>query len=142
MADSPLIQQKLLQLERYLGQLEKHKNVRAPVLEQDLDLAWTVEHGLQLSIQVVLDIGTHILSGEGIIIDEYGDIFGELAKLGVLPAEFARDITGMAGFRNILVHEYGKVDMKKVADIMSNHLDDFRRYARYVIEHMGWNLNN
>ncbi|MGI9861231.1 DUF86 domain-containing protein [Moorella naiadis] len=140
MVDSDLIQQKLLQLEGYLRQLEKHKDVSAPELEQDLDLAWIVEHGLQLSIQVVLDIGTHILSGEGIIVDEYGDVFEELTKLGVLPREFARNITGMAGFRNILVHEYGKVDMKKVADIMAHHLDDFRQYARHVIKYMGWSF--
>lgn len=140
MVDASVIHQKLLQLERYTAQLEKHRHITAVELEQDLDLAWIVEHGLQLSIQVVLDIGTHILAGGGIIVDEYGDIFGELAKLGVLPQEFARDISGMAGFRNILVHEYGKVDMEKVADIMKNHLDDFRQFARYVIKYIGWSF--
>ncbi|KYH31613.1 type VII toxin-antitoxin system HepT family RNase toxin [Neomoorella mulderi] len=140
MVDAGVVQQKLQQLERYLRQLEKHKNAKALELEQDLDLAWIVEHGLQLSIQVVLDIGTHILAEEGITVDEYSDIFGELAKLGVLPEKFARDISGMAGFRNILVHEYGKVDMEKVADIMKNHLDDFRQFARYVIKYIGWSF--
>lgn len=136
MVDAGVIYHKLTQLEHYTEQLEKHRHVTAIELEQDLDLAWTVEHGLQLSIQIVLDIGTHILSGEGIIVDEYGDVFGELAKLGILPLEFVRDIAGMAGFRNILVHEYGKVDMERVAGVLQNHLDDFRQFARYVIKYI------
>ncbi|WP_235551420.1 DUF86 domain-containing protein [Neomoorella thermoacetica] len=46
----------------------------------------------------------------------------------------------MAGFRNILVHEYGKIDLKKVADIMNNHLNDFRQYARYIVQYLGWSF--
>jgi len=136
--DAGVIYHKLTQLEHYTEQLEKHRHVTAIELEQDLDLAWAVEHGLQLSIQVVLDIGTHILAEEGIIVDEYGDVFSELTKLRVLPGEFARDIVGMAGLRNILVHEYGKVDMERVAAILQNRLDDFRQFARYVIKYLSW----
>jgi uncharacterized protein YutE (UPF0331/DUF86 family) len=140
MVDAAVINRKLQQLESYLAQLEKHKHVKAPDLEKNMELAWIVEHGLQLSIQVVLDIGTHILAEEGIIVDEYSNIFGELAELGVLPKKFARDISGMSGFRNILVHEYGKVDMEKVADIMNHHLDDFRQFARYIVKYLGWSF--
>ncbi|MBE3572938.1 MAG: DUF86 domain-containing protein [Moorella humiferrea] len=140
MVDAAVIKRKLQQLESYLGQLEKYKHVKASDLEKNMELAWIVEHGLQLSIQVVLDIGTHILAEEGIIVDEYSNIFGELAELGVLPEKFAQDISGMAGFRNILVHEYGKVDMEKVADIMNHHLDDFRQYARYIVKYLGWSF--
>ncbi|WP_025773514.1 hypothetical protein MTCOM_23810 [Moorella thermoacetica] len=140
MVDAEIINRKLQQLECYLAKLEKHKNVKAPDMEKNMELAWIVEHGLQLSIQIVLDIGTHILAEEGIIVDEYSNIFGELAKLGVLPEKFARDISGMAGFRNILVHEYGKIDLKKVADIMNNHLNDFRQYARYIVQYLGWSF--
>ncbi|WXJ85839.1 hypothetical protein MTBGP_26550 [Moorella thermoacetica] len=49
-------------------------------------------------------------------------------------------ISGMAGFRNILVHEYGKIDLKKVADIINNHLNDFRQYARYIVQYLGWSF--
>ncbi|WP_258359178.1 type VII toxin-antitoxin system HepT family RNase toxin [Moorella sulfitireducens] len=140
MVDAAVINRKLQQLESYLTQLEKYKHIKAPDLEKNIELAWIVEHGLQLSIQVVLDIGTHILAEEGIIVDEYSNIFDELAGLGVLPEKFARDISGMAGFRNILVHEYGTVDLEKVADVMNYHLDDFRQFTRYIVNYLGWSF--
>jgi uncharacterized protein YutE (UPF0331/DUF86 family) len=52
-------------LDRYLSQLRKHQGVTAEKLDNDLDKAWIVERGLQLSIQLVLDIGNHILAEEG-----------------------------------------------------------------------------
>lgn len=122
-------------MDRYLKHVEKYRGTTAQELEGNLDLAWVIEHGLQLCIQIVLDIGSYILAEEGIVVDEYGDVFAELAKLTVLPAEFARDISGMAGFRNILVHEYARVNKAKVAEVLNRRLGNFREFARYIIKY-------
>ncbi|MGI9951490.1 DUF86 domain-containing protein [Moorellaceae bacterium AZ2] len=136
MVDPHVVEQKLRDLERYLKHLEKYRGTAAQELENDLDLAWIIEHGLQLCIQIVLDIGGHILAEEGIMVDEYSDIFAELAKLNVLLAKFARDISGMAGFRKILVHEYTRVNKAKVTEVLNHRLGDFREFARYVVKYL------
>lgn len=136
MLDKEMVELKLQELHRYLSQLKKHQGVTATELEKDLEKAWVVQHGLQLSIQVVLDIGSHILAAEGTTVQEYEDVFLELARLEVIPEEYAHEIKGMAGFRNLLVHEYAKVDMNRVADILNNRLDDFSSFASYIINYL------
>ncbi|MDD5434603.1 MAG: DUF86 domain-containing protein [Nitrospira sp.] len=38
----------------------------------------------------------------------------------------------MAGFRNILIHEYASVDISKVYDVLQNRLNDFKKYAGFI----------
>lgn len=105
-------------------------------MESDLDKAWIVQHGLQLCIQVVFDIGNHILADAGVPIREYTEIFPELARLTVIPEDFSRSVKGMAGLRNILVHEYAGLDMKRLADVLNNRLDDFSIFAAAVMNYL------
>lgn len=136
LVDKDLITLKLQELERYLAQLKKHQGVTAARLERDLDQAWIVQHGLQLCIQVLFDIGNHILADAGVPIREYAAIFPELARLKIIPEDYALSVKGMAGLRNILVHEYAGLDMKKLADVMNNRLDDFSIFAASVMSYL------
>ena len=131
--DIALIMEKLKELDRYLKQLERYKGITVAELEIDLDKTWIVERGLHLSIQILLDIGNHLLAAEGITVERYVDIFIRLAELGVIPLEFAERIKGMAGFRNILVHEYARVDLNKLIEVLNTSLSDLREYARYIM---------
>lgn len=45
----------------------------------------------------------------------------------------AQQIKPMAGFRNILVHEYLKIDRKRVYEYTSK-IEDFRKFERYILE--------
>jgi uncharacterized protein YutE (UPF0331/DUF86 family) len=56
-------------------------------------------------------IGEIIISAQGIKRPEsYKEIFRTLGENGILPEAFARKIEPAAGFRNVLVHMYAKVD--------------------------------
>jgi len=54
-----------------------------------------------------------------------------MGELGVLPPDFARSLAPVAGFRNILVHEYLSVDWDYVYDHL-RHLDDLERFGNLV----------
>jgi uncharacterized protein YutE (UPF0331/DUF86 family) len=131
--DSELIYRKLAELERYTEQLKKHQGITVKKLENDLDQLWIIEHGLQLCIQLVLDIGNHIIAAEGLSINEYADIFPALAKLEVIPEEYTLSIKGMPGLRNILVHEYSELDENILIDVINNRLEDFVLFSRFII---------
>ncbi|HBR28238.1 MAG TPA: DUF86 domain-containing protein [Firmicutes bacterium] len=137
--DIGLILEKLKELDRYLKQLERYKGITAAELEIDLDKSWIVERGLHLSIQILLDIGNHILAAEGITVERYADIFMGLAELQVFPLLFAEKIRGMAGFRNILVHEYARIDLNKLVEVLNTSLSDLREYARYIMVYINGN---
>jgi uncharacterized protein YutE (UPF0331/DUF86 family) len=51
--------------------------------------------------------------------------------LGALPPDFARHLAPLAGFRNILVHEYLQVDWDEVFQNLQS-LEDLSTFIHYV----------
>jgi len=136
MVNIGLVNKKLKKLEKYIKNLRKHQGVTKAELENNMDKMWAVERGLQLSIQIILDLGNHIISDEGISVDNYSEIFAELAKLDIIPEDYAARIKGMAGFRNVLVHGYAEVDLDIILDVLNNNLDDFKRFASFIRDYV------
>jgi len=98
-------------------------------------LIGSAERDFQVAIQAALDIGSIILADQSTRLPgEYKDVFPALAEIGVLPADFAQKLVGMAKFRNVLVHLYLEVDLKRVYRYLQENLDDFEDFARYVSE--------
>lgn len=52
---------------------------------------------------------------------DYTDIIDKLGERNVIPSEFAKNIRGMAGLRNILIHEYTYIDLRKIQNISVFH---------------------
>ncbi|HEX9724333.1 MAG TPA: DUF86 domain-containing protein [Vicinamibacteria bacterium] len=52
-----------------------------------------------------------------------------LGKADYIPADLARELERMAGFRNVLVHGYDDVDVAIVRDIVDNRLSDLLRFV-------------
>jgi uncharacterized protein YutE (UPF0331/DUF86 family) len=132
---------KIQDLERYVQQLRKFQNYSCDEIESDpslrsragLEKIWAIEHGLQVSIQIVIDIGNHILASIGENqVEDYTGIIDKLGRYNILPSQFAKEIRGMAAFRNILVHQYADVNLRTVYYVLQNKLDDFVNYIRYI----------
>lgn len=136
LVDHELITKKIQELELYQSQLKRRQGLTPAKLDGDLELLWAIQHGLQLSIQIVLDIGNHILSEEKVSVNEYADIFPALARLNVIPADYAQSVKGMAGLRNLLVHEYTDIDEELLIDIINNRLDDFAVFSSHIINYL------
>ena len=60
------------------------------------------------------------------------DVQAVLGKVGVLTPEFAERLAPLAGFRNILVHEYLVVDPVKVHDILIRGRADLMEFGRQI----------
>jgi uncharacterized protein YutE (UPF0331/DUF86 family) len=94
-----------------------------------------VERTLQVCVQICLDIGAHLIAEFGFRHPQDNkDIFVVLHEQGIVPTEFLPVLMNMAGFRNIIVHDYVRVDNRSVYGVLKHHLDDFDRYARLVSE--------
>lgn len=137
MIDKEVIREKLQELNRYLKELEGFRSMSWNEFSSSLSKQWMVCHGLQLSIQVLIDVGNHILAAIGENqIQDYVDIIAKLGQRRIIPPEFARQIRGMAGLRNILIHEYTHIDLNKIYEIFQNRLDDFYSFIEYINQSM------
>ena len=66
--------------------MEKLKKLSFEEISNSLHKSWSVEHGLQIAIQSVIDIGNHILASIGENeIDEYVDIIDKLGEKKIIP---------------------------------------------------------
>ena len=94
---------------------------------------WAVERGLQLGAEILLDIGNHILSAQyGTTSDRYQDIIEQLASQGILDEGLHQRLRGLAGFRNILVHDYLRLDPDRVEEALAQAPQDFDDFARAI----------
>lgn len=92
---------------------------------RDHILHGSAERYFQVAIQAALDIGSMLLAESSVKVPEsYSDIFPRLADVGILPADFAQKLVGMAKFRNVLVHLYLEVDLRKVYHYLQHDLGD------------------
>jgi uncharacterized protein YutE (UPF0331/DUF86 family) len=47
-------------------------------------------------------------------------------QAGLMSSDLGRAMAEMTGFRNVIVHEYTRIDAEVVIRILRGHLEDFR----------------
>jgi uncharacterized protein YutE (UPF0331/DUF86 family)/predicted nucleotidyltransferase len=134
--DAVVVRRHLSALREALRHLQRHADATPERLRADADLRWTVERGLQLCAQNVLDVATHVAAASALDAPDYATAIDRLAELDVLPRDFASRLRAIAGFRNVLVHGYLQVDLDIVAGILREKLSDFEAFARHVEAHL------
>jgi uncharacterized protein YutE (UPF0331/DUF86 family) len=122
----------MLALDEVLTQLEKHAGAPIDVLRSSLDERWAVERGLQLCVQNVLDVATHLVASAGRDVSDYTSAIDQLGQLGILSPALTQALRPLAGFRNALVHGYLGVDLSIVHGVLNQHLDHVREFIAAV----------
>jgi uncharacterized protein YutE (UPF0331/DUF86 family) len=112
--------------------LRTHQGTSVEELQRDLDRSWAVQRGLQICAQNALDVATHLAASAGMEVSDYASAIDRLAEMGVLDPAFAARFRPVAGFRNLLVHGYLRLDMRRIHDLLNVHLDDFVTFAEHV----------
>lgn len=137
MVNEELVAKYVAEIERALAVLEKHQPVTAADLARTVEHRWTIERGLEVVMQSVFNIAAHLLASQfKNDWDDYTTLVEKLGVHGVLPKSFAEKFKGMAGFRNILAHEYIEIDLSVVEVVVNKQLGSFREFVRYVLKYL------
>ena len=127
------VETRLLRLESVISELERLGEADPETYRKSLSEMWGVERGLQLGAEILLDIGNHILVAQfGVSPQEYGDIFDRLADRQVISRSVADRLSGLAGFRNIIVHDYLELNPARVLENLGRAPKDFSEFAREI----------
>lgn len=128
---------KLEKLQEYLFYLKDYQKHTIEELKKDHTLYGAVLHYLQLVIECVIDIGELLISELKLPKpEEARGVIKILAENKIIPDDFAGRFASVAGFRNILVHEYADVDLSKVYNHLQNDLRDFDFYAKCITQYI------
>lgn len=134
MVDKPLILRKIDRIETYMKQIRQKKDSGIKAFQKDKDLQSIVLFNLIQSIQSCIYIGSHIISDSGWEIPgSQADIFKTLAQKKVITKLLAGKMIKMIGFRNRIVHEYEKIDLKIVHRVWRRNIGDIERFCKAVV---------
>lgn len=117
---------------------KRYQQIPFEKLEQDTDTQYMVCHAMLLSIQATVDIATGIaVTKTPRRPDTYRETFLVLGKFQIIPEDLAKEMSRLAGFRNILVHEYTAIDIHRVYRVLQddlNSMNAFRNLAKEFIK--------
>ncbi len=134
MIEKSVLVHRLSALESYLADLD----------EANKDLDWSnfkgnkiirryVERTLQMATEACLDIANHIISYEGYREPEDNkDVFKVLSENNILEADLRDKLIKMAKLRNVIVHDYLKIDPEIVYAVLTKHSNDMAIYANVI----------
>ena len=133
------IYNKLELLDEYLKYLEEvaKETKEEKIFVTDFHFFGLAERYLQLSIQVLIDTIQMIIVEEGFARpDDNQEAISLLHEQKILSGKLVLKLDGIVGFRNILVHEYGKVDHKRVYDYLQNELDTLQQFKKEIVKYL------
>jgi len=126
------IERRLEKLSACLKKLEPFKAKEKEEILQDPYMQDIIERNLEVAAQAVIDIANRVISIEGL--EKPRDYYEAILRLGeaeILPLDFAQNLAPIAGFRNILVHDYMDIDWNEVYSHL-HQLHDLSKFMNHV----------
>lgn len=131
-----IIKKKINAIQFSLGRINKYRSLSSTEFLGDNDAKDIVAHNLFLTLQNVIDIGTHIIADANWEEPNFLSGIPEiLAKQGVIPIELVKPLKAMIGLRNLIAHEYGDLDFITIYRIVQEDLGDLNRFLEAVIKY-------
>jgi uncharacterized protein YutE (UPF0331/DUF86 family) len=85
---------------------------------------------LFVAIQTCLDLTAHWVADAGWPMPRtYADAFTALADHGVIPHDLATRLAAAAAFRNLVAHQYGVLDWRRVYALAASELSDLDAFC-------------
>jgi len=90
---------------------------------------------LQRACEQCIDLANHTIRVRKLgLPNESKDSFRLLAENHIIPKDLAGRLQGMIGFRNVLVHEYQRLDIRLMIDVIENRLDDLLLFVDCIVK--------
>lgn len=119
-----------------MQRLEPFRRTSRDEFDADPYLRDIVERNLEVAAQCVIDICNRIVALEGARKPaDYHEAILIAGEVGAIPVAFAKRLAPIAGFRNVLVHDYVGVDWDLVCRQLQE-TDDLISFADYIRQWM------
>ena len=130
-----MILSKAASIRRHLIRVAEKAGVPAEIFKSDLDRQEIVMFNLQMAIQNCIDIAAHIVSEEGYgVPGSANDMFYLLEENGLLAYEATEKMVKAVGMRNLMVHEYGKINLDQIHQVAQKDIKDIETFIQSIIK--------
>lgn len=134
MADRRVVAVKLEQIEQYHSELRtKQQSLSREEFLTETTEQRAVERMFENAIQACADLAQHIATQDFAFDGEASkEAIRVLSREDVIDEETADTLVAAVGFRNVLAHEYGKVNSEKVYETLQTGLDVYDAFSQQV----------
>ena len=137
LVDKLLIGRKLARMDTYLTQVREFSKISENQYKKNWKTQRIVERTLQILVEECIDIANHIISDEAMRLPGgYADAFQVLMENRIINKKLSAMMEKMAKFRNVIIHQYGKIDPAIVVSILRRNLGDFEKYKKAIIKYL------
>lgn len=89
---------------------------------------------LQRACEQCIDLANYTIKANKLgLPKESRESFRLLATAKIIAPELAHRLEGMVGFRNVLVHEYQRMDIGLMIRVIEHHLDDLVEFTNCIV---------
>ena len=133
MTNLKTIENKISLVKKYLKILERYQKYSQKELEENIDLKGALERYLYLSAQSTIDLAEAIISYKNFRKPtSMSESFSILNEEGIISTELTNKMIGMVGFRNVVTHDYDKINYDIVYDVLQNKLKDIEELLKII----------
>ena len=135
--------ERLQRLEENIVQLQRFHDMHSlEDVRKDRHLEWSLRYGLLEAIQIVVDVSCHLVSRDNLgMPSTYSECIELLQQAGYIRDTLASTLLGMVGLRNILVHEYIRIELERLYNLL-DRIDDFRAFAKEITPYLSQGDNS
>lgn len=137
MIDIEMVKIKIGLIQADLKELLRFKDLSFEEIAKNYDKHKVVERILELVINEAIDINQHLIaeSDLGKLPFDFKESFTLLSRLNIYSEDFAQEIAKSVGLRNILVHQYRKLDEQIFYQSINLCLEQYHKYCAFIIKY-------
>lgn len=134
MVDSQIILAKASAVTKHLRRLKEKAAIDCNSFLGDADSQDVALFNIQMAVQNCIDLAAHIISEQGLGVPaSYNEMFYILEENGYFEKELTEKLVKAVGFRNLIVHEYAKLNLEHVHHIINNDINDLTTFIQTIL---------
>jgi uncharacterized protein YutE (UPF0331/DUF86 family) len=138
MVDRDLLLAKSAGVRAHIDRIAAKSGEDLQIFTSDVDRQDIVAFNLHLAIENCIDIAAHIISENGWgVPGSASEMLYMLEEKGLIDRELTERMIKAVGLRNLIVHEYGKIDLKLLFAAVRNNLEDLNSYLASLFKSLG-----
>ena len=130
-----VILNKKVSIERCIAQARKYYAMKGEIpFKEDYLKQDAVALNVQRACELCIDIANHLIKTRKLgLPQDSKDSFSLLQRAGLIDEVMAAALRAMVGFRNILVHQYQRLDLDIMVEVVEHRLDDLLAFANIAL---------
>jgi uncharacterized protein YutE (UPF0331/DUF86 family) len=125
----------VLIIERCISRIKEEYFNHESEFETDFRRQDSIILNLQRACEATIDIGMRLIRMKQLGVPQSSrDVFAMLEAAALIDSSLSKSLQAMVGFRNIAIHDYRKMNLAIVRQIIQENLKDISNFAQIALK--------